>query len=100
MPSSSTASHYLEKRQSPRHRVDFPAWIDLGDGAQARTCRLWDVSDAGARITVDQPNDVPAEFSLIISLDGTLRRRCRVIWRSDEQIGACYVTTPGWDWTS
>jgi hypothetical protein len=43
---------------------------------------------------------VPAEFSLIISLDGTLRRRCRVIWRSDEQIGACYVTTPEWDWTS
>ncbi len=93
-------ARFVEQRQTPRQRVQCPAWIDLGDGSQVRSCTLWDVSEAGARISVEAPADVPREFFLVLSADGTVRRRCRVIWRSDEQIGARYLTAPGWDWTS
>jgi PilZ domain len=72
----------------------------MGDGSQVRNCTLWDVSDAGVRIAVDGPSDVPEEFSLILSLDGDLRRRCRVIWRTEQELGACYVAAQDWKWTA
>jgi hypothetical protein len=90
----------VEQRESPRYRVDAEAWIDMGDGSEARACTLWDISEAGARITIASPSDVPREFSLLLSSEGNIRRRCTVIWRSDEQIGARYVSTPDWSWTS
>ncbi len=89
-----------EQRQSPRFRTDALAWVDTEDGSEARHCTLWDTSEAGARITIASPSDVPQEFSLVLSSDGKTRRRCRVIWRSDEQLGACYVAAADWNWTA
>jgi hypothetical protein len=98
MPQAKKA--FVEQRQVPRHRVHCPAWVDVGDGAHVRSCKLWDVSDTGVRITIDAPHEVPMEFSLILSADGGIRRRCRIIWRSDNQIGARYLAAPSWNWTS
>jgi hypothetical protein len=92
--------NYIDQRQSSRQRVNCPAWVDIGDGSPVRPCTLWDVSEAGARISIEAPADVPKEFSLVLSADGSVRRRCRVIWRSDAQIGARYLTVPDWNWTS
>ena len=94
------AQRLIEQRQAPRQRADSPAWVDAGDGSQARNCTLWDMSEAGVRITIDRPVDVPAEFWLMLPGGATMRRRCKVIWRSDQQIGARYVTAPTWNWTS
>ena len=100
MAFSTAQRRFIEQRQSPRQRVDDEAaWIDAGDGSQRRDCTLWDVSEAGVRITIERPVDVPAEFSLVMG-DGAVRRRCMIIWRSDQQIGARYVTAPDWSWTS
>jgi hypothetical protein len=96
----STEARFIEQRQSPRQRVRCPAWIDVGDGSPVRACTLWDVSDAGARISIENPTDVPREFTLVLSADGSIRRRCRVIWASDEQLGARYLTAPDWSWTA
>lgn len=89
---------FVEQRKSKRHRVQCPAMIDLGrnlgDDARLRSCTVCDVSEDGARIAVESPETVPMEFWLIESHDGTIRRRCRVIWRSAEQIGVCYLSAP------
>ena len=37
---------------------------------------------------VDDPNGVPDEFTLVLGYDGTARRRCKVIWRSDSDTSA------------
>jgi hypothetical protein len=100
MSTAQTRKVFVEQRQFPRHRVDSPAWVDFGDGALMRRCTLWDVSENGARIVIEEPADVPTEFLLILSADGTARRRCRIIWRSDNQIGALYLAAPDWNWTS
>jgi len=100
MPFSQSKRHFIEQRQSPRHRVEQAAWIDADDGSQVRDCTLWDVSEAGARIVIGSPAEVPQEFSLVFSSDGSIRRRCQVIWRSDQQIGARYLTAPDWNWTA
>ncbi len=100
MSLSSATKRVVEQRQSPRQRVQSPARIDVGDGRQMRDCMLWDVSEAGVRITIDAPAEVPAEFSLLLSNDDSDRRRCQIIWRSDQQIGARYLGAPAWSWTA
>jgi len=91
---------YVDQRQSRRQRVDCPAWVDALDGSSVRRCVLSDFSEAGARLTIKSPDLLPNEFSLILASDGSVRRRCRVIWRSDSQVGLRYLTAPSWNWTS
>jgi len=91
---------YVEQRQSRRQPVDCPAWVDVLDGSSVRSCVLSDFSETGARLTIQSPEQLPSEFSLILSSDGSVRRRCRVIWRSDDQVGLRYLAAPSWNWTS
>ena len=96
MQLSEAEKSYIKQRQAPRQRENRPVWIDTGNGAALQKCVLWDISEAGVRITIDTPASVPYEFFLVLSKDGKVRRRCRVIWRSDEQVGACFLSAPSW----
>jgi PilZ domain len=82
---------YIKQRQAPRRRENRRAWVESPDGARRLECRLWDISDDGVRFTIDAPSGVPYEFFLVLSKDGKERRQCRVMWRSDEQVGARFV---------
>ena len=82
---------YIKQRQAPRHREERTVWIEAENGGRPEKCTIWDISDAGVRLNVDVPASVPFEFFLILSKDGKLRRRCRVVWRSHEQIGARFL---------
>ena len=80
----------IEQRRSIRENVQFPAWIDVGNGAALRDCTVLDVSEDGARVTVASPAQLPKEFYLVLSKHRT-RRRCRLVWRSDEEVGLSYL---------
>ena len=82
---------FIEQRRSMREHVHFPAWIEIGDGSTRRECTVLDVSDGGARIMVSSLVRLPPEFWLVLSKDGSRRRRCRSVWRSDEQVGVTYL---------
>src|SRR5262249_8335163 len=86
-------SSYIKQRQAPRQRENRTAWIDRGSGELPEP-QLWDISDAGVRINVDSPLRVPFEFFLVLSKDGKTRRKCRVVWRSEDQLGARYLAAP------
>jgi hypothetical protein len=58
--------------------------IDASD-ASPLNCIICDISARGARLTVGTRNEVPDEFTLV------LRRRCRVVRRSDGQVGVEFV---------
>ena len=83
--------NFIEQRRSIREHVDFPAWIDIGDGSQLHSCTVLDVSEDGARIMVSFPAELPKEFLLVLSKDRTRRRHCRIVWRSDTQVGLKYL---------
>jgi len=100
MAFAEASRRFVEQRRFERHRTNAPAQVDFEDGSQTRDCTLWDVSEAGVRITIASPSEVPTEFCLILSEQPANRRRCRIIWRSDDQIGACYLTVPNWNWTA
>ena len=82
---------FVELRQSIREHVQFPAWVDIGDGSRLRRCEVLDVSEGGARIMVSFQDQLPKEFWLVLTSDRTRRRRCRMVWRSDTQIGLAYL---------
>jgi hypothetical protein len=85
------ASAFHERRRSVREPVQFPAWVDSGVGSPPQKCTVTDVSEYGARITVEYAALLPKEIWVVFTPNGTVRRRCRVVWRSEEQAGVCYV---------
>ena len=80
-----------EKRKNLRRTVTYPAFLDLGDGSPARECTLCDASQEGAQLAIADPDSLPDEFILALSADGAARRRCRVMWRTEKQIGVEFL---------
>jgi hypothetical protein len=75
---------FRDLRRSPRFEVHYLGQIDLGPAATPVNCIICDISATGAKLTVGA-HEVPDEFMLV------LRRRCRVIRRSDGQVGVKFV---------
>ena len=75
-----------DKRKTRRRGLSHTAWILLGPG-QLYGCVVSDISDAGARIDVEDSSKVPDRFPLLLALNGKVRRACRVAWRKPTQLG-------------
>jgi hypothetical protein len=76
---------FRELRKSPRYEVHYPAHIDVDGKSPPVSCIVSDISTSGAKLTVGARGSVPDEITLIF------RRRCRVIRRSDGQIGVEFI---------
>jgi hypothetical protein len=84
-----------DSRKAKRKPVHYPAWIER-EGKDLGECQLSDVSDGGARLLVPSPDDIPETFTLRLSSRGTSKRNCRVVWRSDTEVGIEFdKTKPG-----
>jgi hypothetical protein len=81
---------HVEQRRSIRESVNFPAWISVGTDNPA-PCTVLDVSEHGARIQVGAVAELPELVDLLFTRDGSRQRRCQIAWRSDGQIGVCYI---------
>jgi len=84
-------SSAAEKRKNLRRSIAYPAYIDLGNGLPTIECTLCDASQEGALLGVANPDSVPNEFILALSSDGAARRRCRVAWRTKDQVGVEFL---------
>lgn len=78
-----------DKRKSRRQQMRYSAWLALDDDQQ-HGCAIADISDTGARIDVDDAEAVPDQFLLLLSGNGSPRRKCRVVWRRENQIGVSF----------
>jgi hypothetical protein len=76
-----------EARKSPRISLHYAAWIATEDGFN-RQCLVADISSSGARIQID--TRLPERLWLVLTNQGNLRRRCRLIWQSDNEAGLCF----------
>ena len=92
-PDSSTEAE-LGLRKEPRMRANRAGWIALKKGAQLQGCFVWDESDGGAKLTVDNPAELPDTFYLYFSTHFGSRRHCRVAWRSGNQVGVEFLLAP------
>jgi hypothetical protein len=62
------------------------AWVALAPD-HLHGCALSDISDAGARIEMDDTESIPDQFMLFLSSTGFPQRACRVVWRNERQLG-------------
>src|SRR4051812_11305104 len=83
-----------EKRKKPRKALRYNAWLTF-PGSKPRGCMVADISETGARLDVDAPDDLPEILLLLLTGDGRARRKCRIVWRSEHQIGVQFETRGG-----
>jgi hypothetical protein len=80
-----------EKRKARRHPLRRAAWVALGPH-DLHGCKLSDVSEAGARVEVQDATPIPDQFNLLLSKNGAVRRACLVVWRNSNQLGVKFET--------
>ena len=79
------------KKRETRKSMHQSGWITLEGGFAARRCVVRDLSATGARITIDDPNMLPAKLRLAFSRDARTGRSCEVVWRRGKSVGIRFV---------
>ena len=79
------------KKRETRKSLSQPGWITLEGGFAARQCVVQDMSATGAKLTIDDPNSLPAKLRLAFSRDARTGRRCEVVWRRGKTVGVKFV---------
>ena len=88
------------RRKDARQPLDYPCWFAAGVNQSPNEGRLCDVSKSGAKLICEDPVQVPNEFNLYLTRDGTVGRKCRVVRRDGNEIGLHFlrqnVPKPQW----
>ena len=50
-----------------------------------------DISETGAKVTIEDPNTLPAKLRLAFSRDARTGRKCEVVWRRGKSVGIKFV---------
>jgi hypothetical protein len=79
------------KKREARKSLRQPGWITLEGGFAARQCVVQDISTTGAKITIDDPNVLPARLRLAFARDARTGRNCEVVWRHGKSVGVKFV---------
>jgi hypothetical protein len=82
-----------ERRKTFRVEWNSPAMMYDCDGRFARACIVSNFSSGGAKITGIDIAAVADEFVLRITPHSRLHR-CRVVWRSNDSLGAAFADGP------
>jgi hypothetical protein len=80
-----------EKRRNSRKSFDRRAWIELGDGTPVIGCVLGNLSETGAKFFISATRELPKEFVLRLTPNGSVARKCRIAWRKDREVGVAFT---------
>ena len=80
-----------DRRSHSRRTVVSTAWLRVKENPVPMVCVLWDLSEGGARLSVSNPQEVPDEVSVALRRDERNGTRCRVVWRSNDDIGVQFI---------
>ena len=78
-------------KREVRKSLKRPGWITLEGGFAARPCVVEDLSSAGAKITVQDTNTLPARLRLGFARDARSGRSCEVVWGKGRSYGVKFV---------
>ena len=53
-------------------------------------CTVIDISDTGARLAIESNENIPAEFSIVLSPNGGPSRNCKIVWRTEDHVGVAF----------
>lgn len=84
-----------ERRRGDRVNFErgFGAYIMGIDGTWRRGCIMEDVSETGAKLTIDDSVEGLnlKEFFLVLSSTGLAYRRCELAWVNGDQVGVRFL---------
>ena len=76
-----------ERRPARRKPLMMTGVIILSERAPRIQCKVIDRSEIGAGLEVPTGIDIPEKFDLVVE---GIRRRCRLVWRNANKIGAAF----------
>ena len=79
------------RKREARKSLHQPGWITFEGGFAARPCVVRDLSSSGAKLTIEDPNTLPAKLRLAFSRDARNGRPCEVVWRRGQTVGIKFV---------
>jgi hypothetical protein len=82
-----------EHRKAVRRPSNRSARICVAGGGLVLPCRIWDISESGARLkfTDPPPSDLPHHFTLQLAPDWCVRWDCEVAWTNAGFIGVRFT---------
>jgi len=83
-----------DKRFERRSPLDIRCWILVGSNLADVECRVVDISDSGAKVTVPDGLNLEGELKLFLTQDGAVWRTCDVVWRKDCEVGLRFTRRP------
>jgi PilZ domain len=89
---SRNATVPADRRKDSRRKLDQPCWIDAGPGLPPNKGQLCDVSPSGARLICEDSVELPDQFNLYMTHDGSVGRKCKVVRRADNEIGLRFLS--------
>jgi hypothetical protein len=81
----------MDERIERRIKVRRRGWLSIMKGVKLQECVVCDESTIGARLIVAVEAEIPDNLYLYMSVDHAPPRHCRVIWRSNTQIGVEFL---------
>jgi hypothetical protein len=82
------------RRRAVRRTIVYRAKILARDGSWDRDCHVLDVSQTGAKLGIAQAAELPRDFILALSMQGSATRMCRVVWATESEIGVRFEKQP------
>lgn len=81
-----------DQRKAKRRRMRRAALVSFAPVGNPLSCVVWDMSDSGARLAIACATaDVPREFQLVLTRDGSVRRNCKVVWTNARFVGVKFL---------
>ncbi|MEP7029499.1 MAG: PilZ domain-containing protein [Pseudolabrys sp.] len=81
-----------DKRKALRRSMRYTAWVVIE--GEPHGCSLSDISETGARLNIDNSKEIPDDFVLFLTSNGSAKRKCRAVWRKPHQIGVTFDREP------
>jgi hypothetical protein len=81
----------VAEQKIARRSIQYPVWIVVKDAALPLRCRLSDVSEGGARLSINADASLPDEFILLLSEHQSRGRRCQVVAREDLYVDIRFI---------
>ena len=81
-----------DQRKDDRRAINHPCWIDAGHGRPPAKGYLCNVSDSGAKLICEASVELPDEFILYMTYEGSVGRKCRAVRRTENEIGLHFLS--------
>ena len=94
------------KQRDQRRELQIDAIIVDMAGGVIGPCKMANVSVGGAKLILLGSVEPPNKFDILLTADGTVRRHCEIVWRSERDIGVRFVPSgpvkdrPSEGWTT